>query len=293
MKPAVSSEGVNIYCPEDGRLSLFNSPYPAHRLFAGVDVYPNRGFGELAPSPVLGEVIETRQVRCSHAKDFVSSNRDHVILLRSLENPDRWVKVLHVEPTVEVGDVIEVGANLGRLLRSGFFDFWTDPHLHVEVREPSDPIRARGGFKFERVAKIGESTPAEDLSGHVVECRSEYSLVALEKGFKYGVPADVEGQPGLLDAGIPHYGWIGLHLERVPQVGGVVRLSGRKIGTVRFVHSNMCVAECCSPAFRLNGKPVQLSLYLYLFSVPLVKIVPHRPGGLRLKESEQVSLVIP
>jgi hypothetical protein len=57
-----------------------------------------------------------------------------------------------------VGDVVEVGKPLGILLRSGFFDFWTDPHIHVEVRSPSDPIRAMGGFMLERLIKLDTVT---------------------------------------------------------------------------------------------------------------------------------------
>ena len=292
MKCIASSVGVKIYCPEKGRFSFFNSPYPAHHAFAGIDVYPGRTFGDVAPSCVRGKVTAVRRVKCPPRKDFECSPHDYVILLCSSENPERWIKVLHVEPSVKVGDIIEIGEDLGVLLRSGFFDFWTDPHLHIEVRKPSDPIRARGGFKFDRLLRLGESTFTEDLSGTVVESKPEYSLVALNEEFEYGIMADIEGQPGLLDAGIPHYGWIGVHTKSSPKIGGTVRLCGTEIGTIKSVYSDMGVAECSNLVYKLKGKSVGLSLYFYPFSIPLVKIIPHRPNELNLKVSEEVSVAI-
>ena len=53
-----SSEGVGVYCPKNWRCSFFNSPYPMHSSFAGVDIYPERPFGYVAPSPVKGEVVK-------------------------------------------------------------------------------------------------------------------------------------------------------------------------------------------------------------------------------------------
>jgi len=294
MNPVASSEGVEVYCPKNGRCSFFNSPYPMHCSFAGVDIYPERPFGNAAPSPIKGEVVKVRLLKCPPAKNFEGLEHDYLILLRSLENPRRWVKLLHVKPSVEVGDIVELGEELGILLRSGFFDPWTDPHIHVEVRSPLDPYRAMGGFKFKRCMEVDESEAVEDLSGVVVESKLEYSLVSLNKKFKSGVPVELNGQVGLLDAGIPHYKWFGIHLNNLPRLGEAVRLCGRKIGEVRLVYSNMCVAECCHTAFKLNGEPVRLSFYLYpsSSSVPLVKVIPYKSGELKLKKFEKTFLII-
>jgi len=67
-------------------------------------------------------------------KNFESSNCDYDFILCSLENPERLVKILHVKSSVKVGDILELDADLEILLRSEFFDFWTDPHIHIEVR---------------------------------------------------------------------------------------------------------------------------------------------------------------
>jgi hypothetical protein len=294
MNLAASSEGVDVYCPKNGRCSFFNSPYPMHRSFAGVDIYPERPFGYAAPSPVKGEVVKVRLLKCPPAKDFEGLDHDYLILLRSLENLRRWVKLLHVKPSVEAGDVVQPGEDLGVLLRSGFFDLWTDPHIHVEVRSPIDPYRAMGGFKFERRIEVDESEAIEELSGVVVESKLEYSLISLNKKFKSGIPVELDGQVGLLDAGIPHYKMFGVHVNNSPRLGAAVRLCGRKIGDVKLVYSNMCVAECCHTAFKLNGEPVRLSFYLYpsSSSVPLVKVIPYKSGEPKLKKFEEASLII-
>jgi len=292
MKSVASSQGISIYCPRNGRFSFFNSPYPAHRLYTGIDIYPDGNFGGTAPSPIMGKVTKIKRVKCPEGKMFKSSSYDYVILFRSLENPERWVKILHVKPLVKVGEVLEPGDDLGFLLRSGFFDFWTDPHLHVEVRKPSDPLRARGGFKIERSMKINTEKPLRKLSGTVVESKPEYSLVALKDTPKQGVTVKLKNQTGLLDAGVPHYGWIGIHTSANPPSSGIVKLCNRKIGIIRSAYSNMCIAKPCSPVFTLNGKPVRLSIYVYPSSVPLVKIIPPRPGELALKKLEEITVTV-
>ncbi len=106
----------------------------------------------------------------------------------ALTTREGGVKILHVELSVRVGDVVEPGQGLGTLLRSGFFDFWTDPHIHIEVRKPSDALRARGGFRFQRLMKPDVSEAVKELTGTVVDVTSEYSLVALDGRSRHGVP---------------------------------------------------------------------------------------------------------
>ncbi len=293
LKTVASSECVKIRCPESGRFSFFNSPYPAHQSYSGIDIYPKNSFGDIAPSPFKGEVTAIRRVKCPDGKNFQGTDYDFVTLLHSLENPERWIKVLHVEPVVKVGDIVSIGDALGRLIRSGFFDFWTDPHIHVEVRLPSDPLRARGGFKFERLMGIHNTGPAtRELRGKVIESKQEYVMVALNENPQHGVTVEVDGRVGLLDAGIPHYRWFGVHMNTKPPTGAAVKLCGRKIGIVRYAYSNMGLAEYYGPSFAVNGEPVGLSLYLWPFASPLVKIIPQRLGRLVCRKSEELSVAI-
>ena len=290
MKPVACSEGVTVYCPENSKFSFFNSPYPAHTMCSAVDIYSGSVFGGAAPSPVHGKVVEIRKVKCPE-QSFECSSFDYVILLQSSENLRR-VKILHVEPTVKVGYVVKPGDQLGFLLRSGFFNFWTEPHIHIEVRNPSDAIRARGGLKFERLMAIENfETEPEELRGVVFESTREYSLLALHGTFNHGIPVRVGEEMGLLDGGIPHYKWFGVHMSTQPPLNSVVKLCGAKIGIVKALYSKMCVAQCSDLTFKVNGKPVDLGFYLHL-SKPLVKIIPKNIGELKLEKFEEVSITI-
>jgi len=287
------SEGVTVYCPAIGWFSFFNSPYQPHRNCSAVDIYPGVDFGCEAPSPVKGEVVAVRAIKCPGGRGFEASTLDYVVLLRSLENPDKWVKLLHVKPCVRIGEIVRVGEPLGLLLRSGFFDFWTHPHVHIEVRSPSDPIRAMGGFTFERLMKLDAvNVLPEKLKGVVVESKPEYSLISLNNGLGPGLPVDVDGEVGFLDGGIPHYGYFGVHLSVKPSKGSAVRLCGVKIGVVKFVFTDMCLAVCCSSNFKLDGKPVRLSTYIHPSGNHFLKVVPNGVGELKLDRSQEVSLAI-
>lgn len=295
MVKIASSGGVSIYCPKDGRFSFFNSPYPAHRAYTAIDIYSNKDFGSIAPSPVSGEVKLIRRVACPERKSFKSTDYDYVILIQSLENPKLWVKILHLEPLIDVGDTVNVGDNLGILLRSGFFDYWTDPHIHVEIREPSDPIRARGGLRLKKnfTFNRGDIEVVEEMRGVIVGLKPEYALMALDGDLRHGLPVEVCGEIGLIDGGIPHYGFFGAHLENEERVswGDSVKLCGREIGVVEQIHSGACVARCLGRSFKVKGAPVKLSFYLYL-SRPLVKIIPNGSRRLTLEMFEEVSIII-
>ncbi|MEM1543621.1 MAG: M23 family metallopeptidase [Candidatus Bathyarchaeia archaeon] len=296
MIPAARSEGVSIYCPEDGRISFFNSPYFAHRNYTGIDIYPNLKFGDEAPSPVSGEVVEIRHLGFFPNRGFGFSSQDYAIILRSRENEGRFIKMLHVKPNVEIGDRVRVGDGIGYLLRSGFFDFWTDPHIHVEVRDPSDPLRARGGYRISRLINVDvnctDIMDLKGLSGIVVESRREYSLVALNCCLEHGIPAHLDEGVGIIDGGVPHYGFFGIHASRTPKIGERVRFLGREIGSVVSVYEGMGLAKIHeNVVFRLNGKPVRLSLYLFP-STPIVKVIPEKPGDLPLKRHKEVKLTL-
>jgi len=292
MAPVVSSQGVTISCPVDGMFSFYNSPYPAHRQSTGVDVYPDAGFGGVAPSPVSGEVTLIRRVRSPRGRNFEASEYDVVTLLRSPENPGKVAKVLHVDPSLSVGDEVRAGGELGTLLRSGYYGFATSPHAHVEVREPTDPLRARGGHSVERLIEVGRVEPLEELRGVVTLCSPEFSIVRLETPAR-GLPADVGGVLGVLDGGIPYYGWMGVHYDSGRPEGGVVELLGHPIATVGAVHDRMSLADCSDFSVKVDGNPILgLSLRLSPRKCVDVKLVPRKIGGLALDEGSDVKVVI-
>ena len=292
MAPVASSEGVTISCPVDGMFSFYNSPYPAHRQSSGVDVYPEAGFGGMAPSPVSGEVTLIRRVRSPRGRGYEASEYDVVMLLRSRESPGKVVKLLHIDPTISVGDEVRAGEELGRLLRSGYYGFATSPHVHVEVREPSDPLRARGGHRMERLIDVGRVEPLEELRGVVTLCSPELSIVRLDTP-TYGLPADVDGVSGVLDGGIPYYGWMGVHYDSGRPEGGAVELVGHPIATTKAIHDRVCLADCTDFSVKVEGKPILgLSLRLSPRKGVEVKLVPRKVGSLVLDEGSEVTVVI-
>ncbi|MBZ6494795.1 hypothetical protein [Natrinema longum] len=222
------------------RFSLYNSPYPAHDGGCAIDLYPGTlvdGRTTVAPSPVSGIVRETRTVRAP-PKPYAPEH-DHLILLEP-SSPDPLdgltVRILHVEPSVEVGEHVERGDSLGRLIRAGFFAPWVDNHLHVGVRGPDqNPYRASDSLPIELGVSI---RPLEwDGTGRVVSTGDTYAVLDApahpNPGAAFvGVGAD---GGGVVDGGLPHYDGGGLlardgSLEQAGTDESVVSLNGDRLG---------------------------------------------------------------
>ncbi|WP_410766351.1 hypothetical protein [Haloferax sp. DFSO60] len=229
------------------RFSLYNSPYPAHDHRCAIDLYLD---DPLAFSPVAGVVRETRTVRAPN-KSYAHDD-EYLILIdvdteaTGLEwgradtddgedGPDDGLsglvaRILHVEPTVESGDELDVGDPLGRLVRSGFFAPWVANHIHLGFRgADANHHRARGSLPL---AVENDVTPLSwDGRGTVVETGETY--VVLDEpidrsgsGF-VGIASD-EG--AVLDGGLAHYA-AGGTLSAVAD-GTDLSLFGTPVGTV-------------------------------------------------------------
>ena len=297
MIPVAKADNVTIKCPAEGRFSFFNSPYIAHRTFTGIDIYPPSDFGGSAPSPVLGKVVMIRKVKCPKSREFKASTYDYVILIESIENPHRMIKVLHVNPSVKVGDTVEPGQELGFLLRSGYFDFWTDPHIHVEIRKPEDPIRARGGLKLQSILKMKDLKIRSEgsLKGTVLTVKPEYLLILPEDNLRYGLTVEVGRYVGVIDGGIPHYGRFGVHIQRCSEcLKGLdnVKLINASIGKLEEVYGGAAIAKCNMFSVHMGKIRVGLSLYVHPRKKPLIKVIPPKPFCLKVEEEEAVSISI-
>jgi hypothetical protein len=180
------------------RFSRYNSPYPAHDAGCAVDLYPAT---YRATSPVAGEVLETRSVRCPD-KPY-AADQDHLIVV---DTGDAVARILHVDPAVEPGDTVTIGDDLGPLVRSGFFAPWVDNHIHLGFRtHDQDPVRASGSLPLALDCPV--EPVAWDGTGEVVEIGDTYALLDAPEH-----PAPGETFAGLaaddgtaLDGGIPHY----------------------------------------------------------------------------------------
>jgi len=288
MKHIVESMGVKIHCPIDGRFAFFNSPYPAHKENAGLDIYPNVDFGGLAPCPVDGEVMLVRRIKSPAGGGFEASDHDTVILIENADNPETVTKLLHLDPIVKVGDIVNTGDPIGFTLRSGYYGWGTSPHIHLELRSPLDPLRARGGYNLE-LKDAAKSEVIDEISGLVVHLQSEFALIQLETK-SLGLGCIVNGEPATLDGGIPYYGWLGSHILNAPN-SGVVEIVKKPIADVIQGFKKSCKAKCRDFRFSLNGKPLLgLSLTLWPNLKPLIKLIPLKRNDFNIEKGEWVEI---
>lgn len=201
------------------RFSLYNSPFPAHESGRAIDLYPD---GEIAPSPVAGDVVQTRTVQAP-PKPY-AADEDHLIVVNTGEY---LARILHVEPSVSAGDTVAVGDSLGELVRAGFFAPWVPNHLHLGFRErDADPVRASGSLPISVDVAVEGLT--WDGTGTVVETGDTWARLDSPA---HPAPGErfvgLASDGGVLDGGFPHYDGGGL-------LGGGARaeLAGQSIGSV-------------------------------------------------------------
>lgn len=302
MVEVASCRNVVLYAPSDGFVSFFNSPYHPHIEFAALDVYSgSRRFGAEAPSPVRGIVRKIYPFEPPASPWFDAPKVERLVLIECLENSDVWAKILHIQPSVKEGDVVEVGSPLGYFIRDGFFHPWTDPHMHVELRNRSDPLRAKGGYPLKPV--IGKQTYVdgaldvkETYSGLVVKLGERYAIVDLEAPFAYiepffGLYTQVGYGMGLVDGGVPHYQWAGVLGGQNASLSSEAKLLGATIGKVQALSSYASLLTCVAVDIALSGLMcVGLSCYLNLNREKHIKII--LPRGASLKIGQSVKLKI-
>ncbi|MGC8598715.1 MAG: hypothetical protein ACP5JM_02655 [Thermoplasmata archaeon] len=188
------ASNVEIFAREDSFITFMNSPFLSHRELKAVDIFPSsRNFEEMY-SPVSGKIVYHR-IHRMRKNDL----EEHVTVV---DCGGAFVKMLHIKPYLEEGEHVDAGETLGILYRSPYFRPWSDPHIHLEVREKNDYLRARGGI----VLEIDECEP----SGRFIPLdeyveRGTYLLRRIEPircGKFYGA-----GDRGIIDGGYPHYGY--------------------------------------------------------------------------------------
>ncbi len=203
MDGADSPDATPVTLPGDvlsryPRFSLYNSPYPAHDRGCAIDLYPETNAGL---SPVAGEVLDTRTVRCPDRPYAV--DHDHLILI---DTGSHVARVLHVDPAVEPGDNVSVGDSLGEMVRSGFFGQWVDNHVHLGFRSvEQNPYRAGGSLPV--AVDVSVDPIRWDGTGEVVAVGETYAALAAPAhpapGERFaGIAAD-DGT--VLDGGLAHY----------------------------------------------------------------------------------------
>ena len=198
------------------RFTLYNSPFAAHDRGCAVDLYPE---GNGAPSPVAGEVLDTRRVRAP-PKPYAAEH-DYLLLV---DTGAHVARILHVDPAVEPGDSIGVGDPLGELVRAGFFAPWVPNHIHLGFRPPEEnPYRASGSLPLS--PGVDPRPLSWDGTGTVVERGETWARLDAPT---HPAPGEafvgLESNGAVLDGGFPHYDQGGL-------LGRPVREGDRTDGT--------------------------------------------------------------
>jgi len=184
------------------RFSLYNSPYVAHDGGCAVDLYPT---GETAPSPVAGEVLDTRTVEAPPQP--YAATHDHLVLI---DTGSYVARLLHVKPWVEPGDTVAVGEPVGDLVRAGFFAPWVPNHIHLGFRPPdANCYRASGSLPIE----VGvDLEPVQwDGTGTVADAGKTWARLDAPA---HPAPGErfvgLGSDGGVLDGGFDHYDCGGL-----------------------------------------------------------------------------------
>ncbi|MFH0749101.1 MAG: hypothetical protein V1915_04205 [Candidatus Bathyarchaeota archaeon] len=283
------SMGIKIKAPENSFISFYNSPYYSHKNGLAVDIYPNNDDPlPYAPSPVDGTIINIFEFKASNKTIFETPESEKLILISPPKKPELRVRILHVNSKLRIGTQIVVGEPLGHLERSGFFDFWTNRHIHVEIRTPKEPLRAKGAFPM--IPLIHGGNISGDVKGSASVRRvkvigQNYLLAEINGGLIklgnfWGLGCTIGRQLGILDCGFPHYGYGGIHLATSSFVkpGDPVRLWDTEVGSVLSVYRNFALFKCKPLAVYVDDIPFRgFSLYLWLKPQIEIKLVPYEP----------------
>lgn len=256
MKRIASHADIDIFAPDNSRFSFLKSPYAAHKTKSAVDIYYG-SFGSEAVSPVDGEIIDVRSFDTPTPFKDIDS-REYLI---AISQGKYVIKIIHIKPEVSIGETISKGDFLGTFIKNGYFIFWNDPVMHVEVRKPWDYLRASNNLNLlhdiEWMALPEGKTIEVDC--RVKEVNKRYSLLSapnISCGDVRGFAID----GGFLDGFISSKGDGGFF--------GTVKQEG-------FFHpeaSSLEISKCDSEV-KCSGIAFCLSL-----KEPVIKVIPVKYG---------------
>ena len=238
------ASGTKIHAPEDSYFSFYNSPYISHGQGSSVDIYPHhQSWSDDVVSPVSGRVVRIKKMQMGRPREFPTEDYDYGLGIQPELSQNDIVRILHCEPTVVIGDRVEVGDKLGVTLRSRFFNYWTGPHYHVEVMESDSFERSSKSYPFDRIFSFPSGQglkPTVDIAFEISEVTQDY-VKGFPQGIEQATISDLMGLAamdkdnivlGILDGGLSHYkqGGVvgGSNIEESKQIF----LAGTPVGSV-------------------------------------------------------------
>jgi hypothetical protein len=181
-------------------------------------------------------------------RHFKSDPFDYITVLK---NNDVCVRLLHIEPEVEVGDSIRVGDKVGKYIRTPLLPFWSYPHIHLEVKDCRDVAHPLNAFPLEPLI-VGDfrGSPDSEFNSFIAEVKlftSNYILVLPaidifgQVGDFHGIAVSVGSELGLLDSQTPWNGYGGVILgnDSKAKIGDEVRFGSTILGNVARINKNL------------------------------------------------------
>jgi hypothetical protein len=286
----INRDNINVSIPQNSHFTVGTSPYYAHQHGLAIDIYHDLSLKNYEVlSPISGKVIKTKTLIAPKPKFFDGIKEDYLTLISNSHNPETVFKIMHVKPSVQVGQKVEVGDILGKTIRNGYFAYWSSPHLHLEIRPITDAIRARGGKNFSLVIKnrhkIADNKNdfyMEKIPVIIKAVYPEFMLVNFPAKLYYkidpifGVKGKFNNLDCIVDGGIPIYknGIALLQNNYKTDSINEIYLNNHKIGTLWGFRGKFGFIKFDQVRFALNNKEVRgISLFL-ANSVPLIKVIP-------------------
>ncbi len=258
LTPIASFGRMEILAKKDSLFSFYSSPYPAHRETKALDLTSGGERYDDMYSPVSGEIIAIKKI----PKPEFSKNLDDEYVTAILpEGSDYALKIIHLEPFLDVGDYIDAGERLGKLIRTEFFWKFNDPGIHMEIRKRDDLFRTGGGMRFEPA--IEQIEGETELTGRITKKTDHYSIIEFpSSGFSgdiTGLTCNVDSKSAFLDCTHPYVDYGGIVGAR----DGNVSVNGTAIGTatnsiIQYsnfqIYINDTKADCVSAVLSLRKK---------------------------------------
>lgn len=278
MEVIAQAQGIEIFTKKEWDGSFFASPFIAHREYAAVDIYQGGEFGQEAVSPVEGRVYDIRRFKSpSPGKDYLY---EYLILI---EQGDYLARLMHVEPVVEKGDFVRVGDVIGRFIRNGYFFYWVDPGMHVEIRDKENYIRSRGGYELKPLLREEPAGDEFELSGEIVAKTKRNIGVRLGKKPFLEVGENRKPAWGEFVSCLDYGGVLGKF-----EKGQGVYFNGMRIGTVvdNGTYSSL---------FKIKDRQVFIDKQRYkglcvFFANPVVRLLPMSYGKTAGEGSVEIDL---
>jgi len=239
------AKGIRLYAPKNAYLSYFNSPYFGHSHDAAIDIYPNNpDWNTSVLSPISGKIVRLQKTTMGRPKEFPTEDYDFGIAIQPEESKDTIVRVLHCEPTLKEGSIVDLGDMIGNTIRSRYFNYWTGPHYHVEVMDLDSFSRSTKSYGLE-LPFLFEARKSKNLvteSEFLVSVVNEDHIIGYPRSFAHTKIGDYGGLSaideksnvvGILDGGISHYPHGGVIGHDKVTLNSTISLQNHPVGIVQ------------------------------------------------------------